>query len=142
MSANVSREEFHLKEYESLRKGVDALQKDARALERNVVIAVGITWGYLYDKHTDWWTYLFPVIFGVLGCIRAHGFHKALNRFHAYLKEIEIAFDPEGNPRGWEHFRSDCAGGTTDQLEGGVVFWICLAIATIGVLLMRFFKAF
>lgn len=141
MSTNISGEEFHLKEYECLRRGVDSLQKDTRSLERNVVIAVGITWGYLYEKGTDWWTYLFPVIFGVLGGIRAHGFHKALNRFHTYLKEIETAFDPVGRPQGWEHFRA-ANKNNTDQLEGGVVFWICLTIATVSVLLMKCFKAF
>jgi hypothetical protein len=141
MSTIISREEFHLKEYECLRRGVDSLQKDTRSLERNVVIAVGITWGYLYDKHTDWWTYLFPVIFGGLGWVRSRGFHKALDKFHTYLKEIETAFGPTDKPQGWEHFR-DGYGDSTDQLEGGVMFWICLESATFGVLLMRFFKVF
>jgi hypothetical protein len=42
-----SATEFYLKEYEYLRREIEWLLKDYRALERNVVIALGITWGWL-----------------------------------------------------------------------------------------------
>ena len=46
------KKEFLLKEYESLRKEIEWMLTDIRALERNVLVAVGVTWAWLFT-HKD-----------------------------------------------------------------------------------------
>ena len=95
-------QQFHFKEYDCLRTKLDSLHNAVSALERDVVIAVGVTWGFLYTQKTALppWTYSIPILFGVLGAIRTFGLHRALSKFHTYLKEIEAGFDPPGKLEG------------------------------------------
>jgi hypothetical protein len=39
--------ESYLKEYQCQRKEIETLWNDYRALERNVVVAIGVTWAWL-----------------------------------------------------------------------------------------------
>jgi len=66
-------EDFHLSEYACLRKEIELVLKDYRALERNAVVAIGISWGWLYDKKAPAWVFCIPCLFAILGSIRAYG---------------------------------------------------------------------
>jgi hypothetical protein len=124
--------EFHLSEYACLRKEVELMLEDYHALERNVVIAVGITWGWLYDKCALPWMFCIPCLFAILGAIRAKGISGAFGKLRGYLIEIEIAFWSTDGPEGWEHFHKD-----TGFSKGAVPFWSILILATLVVAVLR-----
>lgn len=123
-----SAKDFYLKEYECLRKEVEWLLKDYRALERNVVIAVGVTLGWLFDKRSDIpaWAWFLPFLFAALGAIRGTGIMQAFGNFKKYFLAIENAFSRPGDPAGWEHFPRQ--EGSTSRVA--VVFWALLLLVT------------
>jgi hypothetical protein len=125
--------DFFLKEYECLRREIEWLLKDYRALERNAVIAVGVTWGWLFEKGTGApkWAWFFPCLFAVLGSIRALGITHAFGLFHQYISQLEKSFSGQGYPPGWQHFSS----GKTASTRVGAAFWALLIIGTVVVAL-------
>jgi hypothetical protein len=123
-------EDFHLKEYEFLRRELEIILQEDRALERNVVVAVGVTWGWLYSQHTPPWTYCIPFLFAVLGAWRAYGINETYGTFGTYLEKIEEAFTKEGSPKGWQHFLDEDDEGTSYS-KGALTFWVILIISTI-----------
>ncbi len=119
---------------ESLRKEIEWLLTDARAVERNVVIAVGATWARLIvnrDKicHAKW-AWCIPVLFVGLGVLRSSAILKQFGVFHKYLEELEELFSGNGCAGGWEHF-------SWREIEwvsrSAIYFWAVLFVATIGV---------
>jgi|ERR1700679_4160029 hypothetical protein len=90
---------FHLKEYACLRSALDMTTQDYRALERDIVIAVGVTWAYLFNKCAQSWMYLISILFAGLGAIRGHGSYIAIKKFHACLQEIGCALSPQASWR-------------------------------------------
>ena|ERR1700728_1135190 len=128
-------EDFHLQEYACLRKEIELVLKDYRALERNIVIAVGVSWGWLYDKKTPSWMFCIPILFAVLGSVRAMGVVETFRTLHRYLLEIEDAFKKPDGPEGWEHFHKNKTGFS----RGAVAFWVIIILATLGVAVFFFF---
>jgi hypothetical protein len=136
---NAKAEDFHLKEYESLRRELEIVLQDSRGLERNVVLAIGATWAWLYSKSGAPWTFLIPCMFAILGAIRAHGINDTYTTFATYLSEIEEAFRKAGGPKGWEHFLRDFKKDRgTDYSKGELLFWILLIASTISVAILMF----
>jgi hypothetical protein len=130
----VRSEDFHLSEYACLRREIELMLKEYRALERNIVFAIGITWGWLYSNRAPAWMFWIPSLFAALGSIRAYGVMKAFGQLGGYLFEIEEAFSRPGSPMGWQHFH----GKTTGSAKGAFFFWLILVLATLGVAFLRF----
>jgi hypothetical protein len=126
--------DFYLKEYECLRREIEWLLVEGRSLERNVVIAIGVTWAWLLDKsstlHVPKWSWFAPCLFSGLGILRAYGYTKEFRALHDYLKSIESAFSAKSDPAGWEHFAP--RGWTS---KSTLLFWLVLLLATTGVAL-------
>jgi len=97
--------EFHLKEFECLRKEVEMKIEEQRTLERNVVVAVGISWAWLFHERANVppWAWLMPCLFAVLGLARAYGITRFFRSTNAYFLTIENAFFRPDSPIGWEH---------------------------------------
>jgi hypothetical protein len=129
-------EEFHLREYECLRREIEQLSQTSRALERNVIVAVGITWGWLYSRPSPVppWTYLIPCLFSILGTIRAYGIEQTFGQLGGYIEKIEDAFRKADGPEGWEHFNKE---GTFDS-KGQALFWIILNASSLAIAVLRF----
>ena len=128
------KREFLIKEYESLRKEIEWMLTDIRALERNVLVAVGVTWAWLFtNKDLPGWVWLFPCLFVALGCVRAVGMVRAFGHFRDYITKIESTFLPDKNPEGWEHF----CNGKTGASTGSWIFWTLLVLTTLSVALAR-----
>jgi hypothetical protein len=121
--------DFYLKEHESLRKEVELVLKDYRALERNIIILIAGAWGWLLKEHMPPWTYWAVFLFAILGAVRAYGVHTTFVVFHDYLTEIERAFFEEGCPQGWEHFTNHRKTGFS---KGSFAFWTIVIVATFG----------
>jgi hypothetical protein len=122
--------EFHLEEFKALRKEVEILLEDYLALERNVVVAIGASWAFLYHERLPVWTFLIPCLFAVLGAVRAKGIMDAFGVLRGYLLKIEDAYGREDVLKGWEH-----AHKGTGFAKGAVWFWSILIAATLLVIL-------
>jgi len=125
--------EFYLKEYECLRREIEWLLKDYRDLERNVVIAVGLTWAWLFEKGPPKGAWFIPCLFAVLGAVRATGIIKSFGKYHKYISRIEDAFTRPADPGGWEHSTPHGSGGS----KGAYLFWLILILVTVGVAICR-----
>src|SRR4051812_9471648 len=95
-----SAKDFYLREYESQHKMLGVLLEDYRSLERNVVIAVGVTWGWLFKQqpHPPVWAWFTPCLFAILGALRALGIAKSANALVEYIKRLEDAFSHADDP--------------------------------------------
>ena len=125
--------DFYLKEYECLRREIEWLLGDARVLERNVVFAVGISWGW-FLMHPNIlvnsrWAWFIPCLFAALGSLRAAGILKQFGVFHAYITKLENAFSKEDDPGGWEHFSSDEIWSS----RATILFWSVIVLSTVTV---------
>jgi hypothetical protein len=123
--------EFALKEYECLRQEIIWLLKDYRALERNVVIAVGLSWAWLFEhKCSPRFAWFIPVLFVALGALRASGIFKQFGVFHCYVKRIESAFGADLILEGWEHFSWQKTGWVS---KSAIALWLILAFSCLGI---------
>jgi hypothetical protein len=121
-------EEFHLMEYECLRREIEVVLQDTRSLEKYIVVAIGAIWAWLHSIKTADWMWCIPCLFAILGAIRAFGINKSFGVFHMYILKLEEAYVKTGAPEGWEHFieKHDTGYG-----KGSVLFWTLLILATI-----------
>lgn len=138
-------ESFRLSEFKALREEILWLLKDYRALERNTVIAVGLSWVWLFS-HPDAKTapptfaWFMPVLFVALGALRASAILKQFRVFHEYIREVEGRFlDSSDHPPGWEHYSWEKTGWVA---ESAVVLWVMLALSTLGVAIYEWPQSF
>jgi len=127
-------EEFHLSEYACLRSEIELVLKDYRELERNIVIAVGVTWAWLYHEKMAAWAFCIPCVFAILGALRAKGVNSAFGVLHKYILKLESAFHRQGGPQGWEHEHLQ-----TGFAKGSGAFWLILIVVTIAVAIFVFY---
>ena len=123
--------DFYLTEFEAHRTQLGWLLQDYRALERNAVIAVGVTWGWLFKQTSPAvpkWAWFVPFLFAVLGSLRALGIAKASDALVKYMKRLEDAFSHANDPGGWENFSQ---GSGRAQVKAAYVFWIILVLVTL-----------
>ena len=128
--SNGADEKFLLKEYECLREEIVWLLKDYRALERNVVIAVGLSWAWLFDhEKSPKFAWFMPVVFVALGAVRASGVFKQFGVFHTYVKHMEkhfLGLNP--TPSGWEHYSWNKTGWVSDSARA---LWVLLGLSVV-----------
>ena len=91
---------YQIEEYRALRKEIEYYIAEFRSQERNVVIAVGVIWGWLIGNHQ--WHYL-PWLVPVLLCgaasIRSNVLNKHMGVISRYIASLEDSFGVGG----WEH---------------------------------------
>jgi len=88
--------DYFIKEYDALRKEILWMLQDSRAVERYVVIAVGVLWAYLI-KSTDQLNHanlarlawFLPVVFSILGGLRSLALSEKFKQIGEYIKLIE-----------------------------------------------------
>ena len=143
-----SAKEFHLKEYEYLRREIEWLMTYYRSLERNVVVAVGVTWGWLFSNRQQLprWTWFIPCLFSFLGTLRSITLVRDHDHLHEYLYRVEKAFSSANDPGGWEHFREAAVWKSRSvsvfwrafnwgkrMTKSPSLFWILLTLSTVAV---------
>lgn len=132
--------EFHLQEFGALRAEVLALLETLRSLERNVVVAIGVSWAWLIDKgqNTPKWSWFVPVLFAVLGSWRVHGILRFFGEFREYFEQLEDSYkgDLDG-PVGWQHFTANKAKVS----DGTFAFWATLVLVTLAAAVWEAFFA-
>jgi hypothetical protein len=122
--------EFYLKEFECLRREIELVIQFARTLERNVVVAIGISWAWLFHERdaVPRWSWLIPCFFAFLGAIRAFGNFRYFMSTAHYLKKVELTFSDGSDPGGWHRFAP-----RSWTRASVLAFWALLIFATIGV---------
>ena len=102
-------EQLLLEEYRSLRSQIDYQIKEARDLERNVLIATGLTYAWLASVQAPSllalpaWT--FPFILALIGRDRAGRINRRIDSISKYISEIEKSMHGQsasGGSIGWE----------------------------------------
>jgi hypothetical protein len=139
----VEPSDFHLEEYKALRKEIEWLLKDYRALERNVAIVCGglLAWLFEQKQSSQGWTpqdlaWVIPFLFAGLGSVRAWGILKAFDVYHEYIAKIEEAFSSGMELSGWEHFLNTQTQNKEDKRRTigaskfAYMFWITLDVVT------------
>lgn len=134
--AGQKRDDFLLQEHSLLRSEVSNMFATMRAIERDVVIAVGVIWGFLLahpvtgEEKLAWWS---PVLFTILGIAKAWTTRTAARRYQDYLCRIEEAFaastDLDGMERFWRRFDRK----HRFKIRSARIFWIILVAATMAV---------
>jgi hypothetical protein len=131
--------EFYLKEYESLRKEIEWLGKDERALERNVTVAIGLIWVWLLKdgSNVTRLAWLIPVLLALLGAVRAIQLERYFKQyFNIYIGLVEAYFSRPGTPKGWENFLK--SRQKHPVLLSVVLFWVILLLSTVFAAVWRF----
>lgn len=131
---------FHIEEYKSLRSEVLWMLKDYGALERNVALLCGglLAWLFKDIVPSRTWTveqlaWFLPLIFAVLGSIRAYGLFKAFNIFHEYFVKVEQKFATSG----WESYigegeeEGEDARPRLGTYNKWYIFWVTLGLTTL-----------
>lgn len=99
--------DFALQEYSLLRTEIITYIKDTRSVERNIIVAIGVVWGFLAlhpPTPVDRWAWWVAPLFAVAGSIRMWALDKSFREFSSYLKDTEAVFREPGGIGGWEHF--------------------------------------
>jgi hypothetical protein len=120
---------FNLEEYKSLRD--EALKKvaTAEALEFYAAGAVAAVYAWLASNNVPEtaWLWVVPVMFPILGALRAWTLDRQLGVIGDYLKGLEQALSP-GTER-WESYRVSNIGRYKDW--AAQIFWPALLIVTL-----------
>jgi hypothetical protein len=130
--------EFHIKEFECLRKEIQLVLKEAHAVERYVFVAIGVSWGWLWENKVVWWGFLVPVLFAFLGAVRSYGIQKSFDTYHKYIFDLEKCFSDTVMPMGWEHFLERGPKRAAGYSAGAFVFWMILILATLVMVVLRY----
>lgn len=139
----IEASDFHLEEYKALRKEIEWLLQDYRALERNIAVVCGglLTWLFAQKHSCQEWSpqdlaWIIPFLFAGLGSVRAWGIFKAFDVYHEYIVKIEEAFSAGMNLGGWEHFLNTQTQDKKDKRRTigaskfAYMFWISLDVVT------------
>jgi hypothetical protein len=124
--------EFYLKEFEMLRREIEIIINDYRATERNVLIAVGVSWAWLYGFRHEMppLAWLAPCLFVGLGIMRHRGNEAFFRSINKYLKRLEKSFSAPGHPGGWEHAQAAKEGRFWTKISAWS-FWLVILAATV-----------
>ncbi len=134
-----SAHDFYLKEFEALRREIDAALLDARGLEKAAAIGAGLVWAWLVQQGKDpaiqqaRWAWWIPVLFAVLGGLRSWAIGRHLRFMGAYIELVEDLYRRPNDtkthtarPPGWQHYsKQERFIGNT-----ATVFWWALIAIT------------
>jgi len=123
--------EFHLREFESLKKEIAISISEERTLERYTIIGIGIVWVWLLTNQNmdipriGWWI---PFFFAVLGALRSLTLLFSIQLMAKYIKLIERIVRVSPDIPGWEHFCEENKLPFISISAG--LFWGATVIAT------------
>lgn len=123
---------FHLQQYDWLKKEIGSAVNEAYALERYAVIGTGAVWAWLATHLSpspppkmSWWI---PVLFATFGALRSLALIFSIKPKATYMRRLEDEAFPSQKPLGWERYYAKNKRpyvGTTMA-----VFWLLLILLT------------
>jgi hypothetical protein len=104
------QKDFLMKEYDALRREVEATLSEQESLTRNVPVAAAAIAAWLFTQKTlpDWGrlAWFIPAAVLIFGAIRASIIGGIFTELSEYVRGIEEEFSLPEKARGWEHFRA------------------------------------
>jgi hypothetical protein len=95
--------DFHLKEFECLRKEIEFTLTEFHSIQRYVILASGAVWAWLFTQCvTIWEAWAIPLLFAGVGLIRHLALLEQLKIISSYIQQLEQKFAPEAC--GYEYF--------------------------------------
>src|SRR5258708_27703940 len=101
--------DFHLVQYEALRKEIESCVEEMRSVERYALIGTGIVWAWLATNAQIkipyiiiWWV---PLLFSLFGWIRTVALATSVRRLAGYIREKEEPLFCNPGVEGWETYR-------------------------------------
>ena len=131
------QKEFLTKEYDALRREVEATLSEQESLTRNVPVAAGAITAWLFTRPTlPSWGHLawfIPAALLIFGAIRASIIGGIFTELSEYIRGIEEEFSLPEKARGWEHFRVRKRKKWFAKAKGAVFFayWMTLIAISI-----------
>ena len=143
-NSNQRLQEFHLREYESLRKEIEFATQEMRSIETYVLIATGAVWTWLASANSEppfakiaWWI---PLLFAVLGALKTFALYRGIERMSSYIQKLEQYFCNTRVSSGWEthvHTREVRENFLNIYMY---IFWIIMIAISIVVPLIKYGK--
>lgn len=133
-----AKNDFHMKEYTSLRSQMSSHVDAMRALERYVAAAVAALYSWILLKHHDigehglldpsnllWYL---PVVVVAFGGLRSMAMSKRTRKLAQYTQEIENKY-ADSNLGGWENFL--VASRSSSMLLSRRALWVFLLVGSL-----------
>ncbi len=127
-----ARKEFHLKEYESLKKELADLVEHSRKIEIYAVggIAAFYSWFLLKVPNPPHIALYIPIIVAVLGSFRSWSVLTRIQEIASYLREVEDVFALRDlGLTGWETHRR--TKSSSPFVSSAAVFWLVLVAVSV-----------
>jgi hypothetical protein len=122
--------EFRTREYELLKSEVQSYVAESRSLETYAVGGAVAVYAWLATHHDDLPSrviWLVPLIFPILGAVRAWALGAHIEVIGSYLGKLECEL--QGTP-GWEAF---LAGKRGPLAASTYLFWLLFLVASLAV---------
>jgi hypothetical protein len=132
--------EYQFWESQFLRDSISASVTSISQLERNAVIGAGLAWTWL-ATHTiineAQILWFLPVVFSLLGWLRARALLRSIQRTAGYIRELEGYLCVAPAPCGWETHLAQVRRPLVSRTIN--LFWACLLTVSLVVpfLVMR-----
>ena len=126
----VAGKEFHLKEYESLKKELGELVEHSRKLEIYAVGGIAAFYAWYFTVKTSSvppGALYIPVLLAFLAGLRSWSVLIRITEIAKYIVRVEAAFSlPNFDVIGWETYRSKPENDSSPFLASASVFWSTL----------------
>jgi hypothetical protein len=133
--------DFHLIQYDALRKEIESCVHEIRTLERYTLIGTGFVWAWLASNQQlnvpsiFWWI---PLLFSLLGWLRTLALATSVRRLAEYIRTVEESYLCNENVIGWETYKWS---RVRPSIKLSVyTFWILLSAISIVVPLIIAFR--
>src|SRR6266404_7869972 len=100
--------DFHLQQYDWLKKEIGSAISEAYSQERYAVIGAGAVWAWLATHLSpapppklSWWI---PLVFALFGGLRSLALILTIKPKAAYMRRLEDEAFPAQEPQGWEQY--------------------------------------
>ena len=124
--------EFHLKEYDTLRKEIMARVDEARKTAQFVIVVAGAIWAWLITNNASKTipniAYWLPFFVMLLGLIRSIAVLITISRITKYLRKLELILCEKSLLKGWETFVEAERTFLTDS--AAIAFWVVSILVT------------
>jgi hypothetical protein len=133
--------DFHLIQYDALRKEIESCVQEIRTLERYALLGTGIVWSWLAANPQLNIPYLFwyiPLLFSLLGWFRTTALAVSVRRLSQYIREVEEPYFCNEPGMGWETYRF---ARVQPSIKLSVyTFWIILSLVGVIVPIVVIFR--
>jgi hypothetical protein len=122
--------DFHLKEFEGLRKEIEYSLNEFHSVQRYAILATGAVWAWLFTQNvTTWEAWGIPLLFTILGAIRQVALFEQMKTISGYIRKLEKKFCD--TYLGYEHFYRVERKNLKTAAYSNFLVWLILPVLTL-----------